>query len=98
MTRAVAVIPARWASVRFPGKALVVVRGKPLVQHVWERASELETVERVVVATDDERIAAAVRGFGGAVVMTGAECPNGTDRVAQADAGLARRPGGEPPG
>jgi len=84
VTRAVAVIPARWASVRFPGKALVVVRGKPLVQHVWERARELETVERVVVATDDERIAAAVRGFGGAVVMTGAECPNGTDRVAQA--------------
>ena len=61
-----------------------VVRGKPLVQHVWERARELETVERVVVATDDERIAAAVRGFGGAVVMTGSECPNGTDRVAQA--------------
>ena len=54
VTRAVAVIPARWASVRFPGKALVVIRGKPLVQHVWERARELETVERVVVATDDE--------------------------------------------
>ena len=54
MTRAVAVIPARWASVRFPGKALVVIGGKPLVQHVWERASELETVEQVVVATDDE--------------------------------------------
>ena len=84
VTRAVAVIPSRWASVRFPGKALVVIRGKPLVQHVWERAQELETVERTVVATDDERIAAAVRGFGGAVVMTGPECPNGTDRVAQA--------------
>ena len=84
VTRTVAVIPARWASVRFPGKALVVIRGKPLVQHVWERARELETVERVVVATDDERIAAAVRGFGGAVVMTGADCVNGTDRVAQA--------------
>jgi 3-deoxy-manno-octulosonate cytidylyltransferase (CMP-KDO synthetase) len=82
--RTVAVIPARWASVRFPGKALVVIRGKPLVQYVWERARELETVDRVVVATDDERIAAAVRGFGGAVVMTGADCVNGTDRVAQA--------------
>ena len=84
VTRTVAVIPARWASVRFPGKALVVIRGKPLVQHVWERARQLETVERVVVATDDERIAAAVEGFGGAVVMTGPECANGTDRVAQA--------------
>jgi 3-deoxy-manno-octulosonate cytidylyltransferase (CMP-KDO synthetase) len=84
VTRAVAVIPARWASMRFPGKALVVIGGKPLVQHVWERASELETVERVVVATDDERIAAAVQGFGGAVVMTRPECANGTDRVAQA--------------
>ena len=51
-----------------------MIRGKTLVQHVWERACELETVERVVVATDDERIAAAVRGFGGAVVMTGSEC------------------------
>ena len=84
MTRAVAVIPSRWASVRFPGKALVVIRGKPLIQHVWERAAELETVERVVVATDDERIAAAVRGFGGTVAMTSPECPSGTDRVAQA--------------
>lgn len=84
MTRAVAVIPARWASVRFPGKALAVIRGKPLIQHVWERAGELQSVERVVVATDDERIAAAVRGFGGAVSMTSPDCPSGTDRVAQA--------------
>jgi 3-deoxy-manno-octulosonate cytidylyltransferase (CMP-KDO synthetase) len=84
VTRAVAVIPSRWASVRFPGKALAVIRGKPLVQHVWERARDLETVERTVVATDDERIADTVRGFGGTVVMTGRECVNGTDRVAQA--------------
>ena len=84
VTRAVAVIPARWASVRFPGKALVVIRGKFLVQHVWERACQLETVERVVVATDDERIAAAVQGFGGTVVMTRPDCPSGTDRVAEA--------------
>jgi 3-deoxy-manno-octulosonate cytidylyltransferase (CMP-KDO synthetase) len=84
VTTAVAVIPSRWASVRFPGKALVEVGGKPLVRHVWERARQLETVQRVVVATDDERIAAAVRGFGGSVVMTAPECVNGTDRVAQA--------------
>lgn len=84
MTRAVAVIPARWASVRFPGKALVQVAGKPLVQHVWERARELASVERVVVATDDARIARAVEGFGGTVVMTSPACPSGTDRVAEA--------------
>jgi 3-deoxy-manno-octulosonate cytidylyltransferase (CMP-KDO synthetase) len=84
VTRTVAVIPARWSSVRFPGKALVHVSGKPLIQHVWERAEELESVERVVVATDDERIAQAVRGFGGTVVMTSAECASGTDRVAEA--------------
>jgi 3-deoxy-manno-octulosonate cytidylyltransferase (CMP-KDO synthetase) len=87
VTRAVAVIPARWASVRFPGKALVVIRGKALIQHVWDRARELETVERVVVATDDERIAAAVRGFGGTAVMTSPACPSGTDRVAEATRG-----------
>jgi len=84
VTRVAAVIPARWASVRFPGKALVVVGGKPLIQHVWERARLLQSVERVVVATDDERIADAVRGFGGAVAMTSPDCPSGTDRVAQA--------------
>jgi len=84
VTRAVAVIPSRWASVRFPGKSLVVIGGKPLVQHVWERAQELQSVERVVVATDDERIAQAVRRFGGTVVMTSPECASGTDRVAEA--------------
>lgn len=84
MTRTVAVIPARWASVRFPGKTLVRVGGKTLIQHVWERARELGSVERIVVATDDERIAEAVRGFGGVVVMTSAECASGTDRVAEA--------------
>jgi 3-deoxy-manno-octulosonate cytidylyltransferase (CMP-KDO synthetase) len=80
---AVAVIPARWASVRFPGKALAEVDGKPLIRHVWERAGRLATVQRVVVATDDERIAAAVRAFGGAVAMTSATHPSGTDRVAE---------------
>jgi len=84
MSRAVAVIPARFASVRFPGKALADVRGKPLIQHVWERARLLATVDRVVVATDDERIANAVRGFGGAVVITSPTHPSGTDRVAEA--------------
>jgi 3-deoxy-manno-octulosonate cytidylyltransferase (CMP-KDO synthetase) len=84
VTRTVAVIPARYASVRFPGKSLVEIAGKPLIQHVWERAQDLQSVERVLIATDDERIARAVRGFGGAVVMTSPECPSGTDRVAEA--------------
>jgi 3-deoxy-manno-octulosonate cytidylyltransferase (CMP-KDO synthetase) len=85
----VAVIPARYASVRFPGKALAVVGGKPLVQHVWERARLLTTVERVLVATDDDRIATAVRGFGGTAVMTRPDHPSGTDRVAEAVRGQA---------
>jgi 3-deoxy-manno-octulosonate cytidylyltransferase (CMP-KDO synthetase) len=89
MSSAVAVIPARWASVRFPGKALAVVSGKPLIQHVWERARSLSTVGRVVVATDDARIAEAVTGFGGAVTMTRADHPSGTDRVAEAMRGEA---------
>lgn len=84
MSRAVAVIPARYASLRFPGKALAMVGGKPLIQHVWERARLLTAVERVVVATDDERIARTVRDFGGMAVMTSAAHPSGTDRVAEA--------------
>ena len=84
MTRTVAVIPSRYASVRFPGKALVRIGGKPLIQHVWERAQDLESVDRIVVATDDERIARAVRGFGGTVVLTSPDCASGTARVAEA--------------
>ena len=87
--RAVTIIPARYASVRFPGKALVEVGGKPLIQHTWERARRLTTVNQVLVATDDERIARAVRGFGGTAVMTAATHPSGTDRVAEAVQGLA---------
>ena len=83
MTSAVAVIPARYASVRFPGKALAMVGGKPLIRHVWERACRLGTVARVLVATDDERIARAVTAFGGTVVMTPSDLPSGTDRVAR---------------
>ncbi|MGH7321895.1 MAG: 3-deoxy-manno-octulosonate cytidylyltransferase [Candidatus Rokuibacteriota bacterium] len=84
MTRAITIIPARYASVRFPGKALADVAGKPLIQYVWERACQLTTVERVLVATDDERIARVVTGFGGTAVMTAADLASGTDRVAEA--------------
>jgi 3-deoxy-manno-octulosonate cytidylyltransferase (CMP-KDO synthetase) len=88
VTSAVAVIPARWASVRFPGKALVEVAGKPLIQHVWERAQLLTAVDRVVVATDDERIARAVTAFGGTAAMTSHAHPSGTDRVAEVMRGV----------
>ncbi len=86
---AAAVIPARYASTRFPGKPLASETGKPLIQHVYEAVSRARRLDRVLVATDDSRIAGAVRAFGGEVVMTRADHPSGTDRVAEAAAGLA---------
>ncbi|MBI5281749.1 MAG: 3-deoxy-manno-octulosonate cytidylyltransferase [Candidatus Solibacter usitatus] len=80
------VIPARFASTRFPGKPLVSIAGKPMIQHVWERASRSRLISRVLIATDDERIAAAARDFGAEVVMTSSHHPSGTDRVAEAAA------------
>ena len=74
------VIPARYASTRLPGKPLVDIAGKPMVQHVWDRALQSKATQ-VVVATDDERIANVVRGFGGDVVMTRVDHPSGTDRL-----------------
>jgi 3-deoxy-manno-octulosonate cytidylyltransferase (CMP-KDO synthetase) len=86
---AVAVIPSRYGSTRLPGKALIRLCGKPLVQWVYERARQARELARVIVATDDTRIAEAVRGFGGEVVMTRADHPSGTDRIAEAVQGLA---------
>ncbi|MBT3270601.1 3-deoxy-manno-octulosonate cytidylyltransferase [Candidatus Poribacteria bacterium] len=86
-TGVLAVIPARYDSSRFPGKPLARILGKPMIQHVYERASQCAMVDRVVVATDDDAIRTAVVGFGGEPVMTGA-CPTGTHRVAEAAAGL----------
>ncbi len=77
------VIPARYASTRLPGKPLLRETGKYLVQHVYERACRAAGVDLVVVATDDPRIAAAVRGFGGRVEMTRRDHPSGADRVAE---------------
>ncbi len=77
------VIPARYASTRFPGKPLAMINGKPMVQRVYEQAMNANLAE-VVVATDDERIADAVKSFGGNVVMTAANHPSGTDRCAEA--------------
>lgn len=75
-------IPARYESVRLPGKALRELAGKPLVQHVWERAIASDA-EKVIIATDDDRIAGAVRVFGAEVCMTGSEHRSGTDRLAE---------------
>lgn len=80
----VGVIPARWASSRLPGKSLVSILGKPLVQRVWERASLARRLTSLVVATDDDRIFKAVQAFGGRPVMTRPDHPSGTDRVAEA--------------
>jgi 3-deoxy-manno-octulosonate cytidylyltransferase (CMP-KDO synthetase) len=77
------VIPARFGSRRFPGKALVEIAGKPMIQHVFERASRARYLNRVVIATDDERIGAAARSFGAPVRMTRADHASGTDRVAE---------------
>lgn len=84
----VAVIPARFASTRLPGKPLLSDTGRPLIQHVVEAARRAGRLERIIVATDDARIADAVRGFGGEAVMTRADHPSGTDRVAEVAAGL----------
>ena len=78
----IVVIPARYASTRFPGKPLALLGGKPVIQHVYEQVSGV--VENVVVATDDERIYSAVEGFGGRVVMTSTNHKSGTDRCWEA--------------
>ncbi len=82
----IGVIPARWASSRFPGKPLFPLCGKPLLQHVFERASQCQKLSAIVVATDDERIREAAEGFGATVAMTSPEHPTGTDRIAEAAA------------
>jgi 3-deoxy-manno-octulosonate cytidylyltransferase (CMP-KDO synthetase) len=78
------IIPARWGSTRFPGKPLHVIAGKPLVQHVWERAQQCKGLDKVIIATDDERIYEASSKFGAQVVMTSPDHPTGTDRIAEA--------------
>ncbi len=78
------IIPARYGSSRFPGKPLVMINGRPMIQHVMERAGQAAGVAMVAVATDDERIASAVEAFGGRAVMTPAALRTGSDRVAAA--------------
>jgi len=82
--RIVGIIPARFGSTRLEGKPLVDILGKPMIQHVYERAQESKCLSEVLVATDDARIVRAVEGFGGKAVMTSPTHLSGTDRVAEA--------------
>ncbi|MBW6487179.1 MAG: 3-deoxy-manno-octulosonate cytidylyltransferase [Syntrophobacterales bacterium] len=84
MPKIVCVIPSRYQSSRFPGKPLADLCGKPMIQHVYERALHARDVSLAIVATDDERIFKAVEGFGGNAVMTSAALRSGTDRIAAA--------------
>ena len=80
---AAAIIPARWASTRFPGKPLFPILGKPLIQHVWEHCLKAKRLSQIIIATDDMRIAEAAFDFGAEVSLTSPEHPSGTDRVAE---------------
>ncbi|HEX8872726.1 MAG TPA: 3-deoxy-manno-octulosonate cytidylyltransferase [Candidatus Acidoferrum sp.] len=88
--KVVVVIPSRYGSTRLPGKPLVSLAGKPMVQHVYERAKRAQTVHRVLVATDDQRIVDAVKSFGGEACMTRTDHRTGTERIAEV---AAREPG-----
>ena len=81
--RTLCVIPARYASTRLPGKPLADICGRPMICRVWERARRAEKPERVIVATDDQRIYDAVRKDGGEAMLTRADHPTGTDRLAE---------------
>ena len=84
----VAFIPARFASTRFPGKPLADIDGRPMIEHVYRRASAATSIHEVIVATDDLRIATCVNEFGGRVRLTKATHQSGTDRLAEIVAGM----------
>jgi 3-deoxy-manno-octulosonate cytidylyltransferase (CMP-KDO synthetase) len=83
ISKVVGIIPARWGSTRFPGKALHGIAGKPLIRHVWDRCVEADSFDQIVIATDDMRIAEVGFNFGAEVAVTAADHPSGTDRVAE---------------
>ncbi|KAA8519801.1 hypothetical protein F0562_014109 [Nyssa sinensis] len=83
-SQVVGIIPARYASSRFRGKPLVPILGKPMIQRTWERAKLATTLDQLVVATDDEKIAECCRGFGADVILTSESCRNGTERCNEA--------------
>ena len=78
-----AVIPARFGATRFPGKPLAVLWGKPMLQHVWERAKQAAILDDLIIACDDERVASVASGFGAKVVMTSKDHASGTDRICE---------------
>ena len=82
--RSIGVIPARFASKRLPGKPLLLIDNKPMIQHVWERASQCSNLDELIVATDDGRIYDKVTEFGGKAVLTSSELKSGSDRAAEA--------------
>jgi len=86
--KAIGVIPARYSSVRFEGKVLAGIHGKPMIQHVWENASKAKALDGLIVACDDERIMRAVKGFGGEAVMTAKGHGSGTERIVEVVADL----------
>jgi 3-deoxy-manno-octulosonate cytidylyltransferase (CMP-KDO synthetase) len=83
MSKAVGIIPARWASTRFPGKSLHLIAGKPLLRHVWERCCRATKLDSVIIATDDMRIANAAFDWGAEVALTSPKHASGTDRIAE---------------
>src|SRR2546421_5716759 len=88
MTKAAGIIPARWDSTRFPGKALHSIAGKPLLRHVWERSRRVKKLDRLIIATDDFRIAETAFDWGAEVAMTSPNHASGTDRIAEVAAKL----------
>jgi 3-deoxy-manno-octulosonate cytidylyltransferase (CMP-KDO synthetase) len=83
MSKAIGIIPARWASTRFPGKPLQLIGGEPLLRRVWERVRRAKNLDAVIIATDDKRIANAASDWGADVVMTSRSHKSGTDRIAE---------------
>ncbi len=79
----IAVIPARWGSTRFEGKVLADIAGKPLIQHVWERASQCKLLDKIVIACDDETVLRVTQDFGAKAVLTSKDHACGTDRIAE---------------
>jgi len=82
--KAIGVIPARYASTRLKAKVLVDLLGKPLIQHVWERARQAKRLDELLIAADDERVKTVCEGFGAKVVMTSPDCASGSDRIFEA--------------
>lgn len=80
----ICIIPARYGSTRFPGKPLAILKNKPIIQHVYERAKSAKLIDEVFVATDDLRIFHFIKSFGGQAIMTSSTHPSGTDRIAEA--------------